>query len=377
MNNETEKKQHQSGYIDCNGNNLSRVEDPQHPQGKIVLLDGRELECYPKEAAEGDFVSDEVKLDTTGQYLTVGKKPKTVQQTEEEEKQLRKLFLDNAFYLLAHRERILSDSRMFLTPVAVQSGLAYTGTSGFRNPTVGVYLEWWAVCDGAMCTSKDGERSLVYRLAGSPMSGMNSCSEVLENGESRAVKVLDFANYWPTFMKVNTRYTEAKHECQCYSLQQLLDILRSEDNGECDFSQIINTMFMQNEIDNLKKKLKKREDELSQCSKMWYELYADAIMKLYDEKVREYYKEYKLLEVNSRAEINSLREQKRNLKASLKRGEIDNVTYQRTIMPMNKRIKDIDYNLSKFRYKHLRETFPDEEHISFSMIESYIEKESL
>ncbi|MBR5639992.1 MAG: hypothetical protein IKW83_09545 [Muribaculaceae bacterium] len=233
MNNEAIINQHQSGYIDSTGNNLTQFADPQHPQGKIILMDGRELECYPKETAKGEFVPDEMQLDTTGQYLAVGKQPEPIKQTDEEEKQLKKLFLDNAFYLLAHRERILSDSLMFLTPVAIQSGLAYTGTSGFRNPTVGVYLEWWASCDGAMRTSEDGERSLVYHLAGSPLSGMNSCSEVLENGVSRGVKVMTFKNYWTSFMKVNKRYTAAKHEYQCYSLQQLLDILRSEDNGEC------------------------------------------------------------------------------------------------------------------------------------------------
>lgn len=369
MNNE--KNQQQSGYIDCNGNNLTQVADPQHTQDKIILMDGRELECYPKETAKGDFVSDEVQLDTTGQYLAVGKKTLPIKQTGEDKRQLEKQFIDNAFYLLAHRERILSDSRMFLTPVAVQSGLAYTGTSGFRNPTVGVYLEWWATCDGAMRVDEDGERSLIYHLAGSPLSGMNSCSEVLENGVSRGVKVTSFSSYWPSFIKVNKRYTDAKHECQCYSLQQLLDILHDEDRGECDFSQVVNTIFMQHEIDTLKK----RVEVLSQESQMWHKLYSNAIMKLYDDKARDYYKEYEILKSDSQAEINSLREQKRNLKACLKRGEIDNITYQRTIMPINKRIKDIDFNLREFRYERLRETFPDEEFISFSMIERYINNE--
>lgn len=377
MYNETEIDQRQSGYIDCNCNNLSQVENPQHPQGKIILLDGRVLECYPKEAAEGDFVPDEVQLDSTGQYLSVKKKPKPSTPTDEEKKRLERLFLDNALYLLAHRERILSDSSMFLAPVAVNSGLAYTGTGGFRNPTVGVYLEWWAACDGAMRTGEDGERSLVYRLAGSPLSRMNSCSVVLENGESRGVKLSSFSSYWPSFMKVNRRYTDAKYEYQRYSLQQLLDILHSEYNGECDFTHIINTAFMQHEIDCLKKRFKKSVEEWSQRSEMWYGLYADAIMKIYDEKVREYYKEYKIFESNSQAERNSLREQKRNLKASLKRGEIDNVTYQRAIMPMNKRIEDIDFNLSQFRYKHLREIFPGEEYISFGMIERYMNMDKL
>ena len=106
----------------------------------IVLMNGAVLECYPK--PQTDFVTDKIQLDTTGTYLSVGNKPCKPQpnSTEEKERQ-KKLFTDNAFYLLAHSERIMRDSRMFLTPVAIQNGLAYTGTSGFHAPTLGIYLE--------------------------------------------------------------------------------------------------------------------------------------------------------------------------------------------------------------------------------------------
>ena len=114
------------------------------PDGKIVLLNGTQLDCYPlaDEDIETEF-QDKLELDTTGQYLTVRKcKPKTTH-VSDEWMQKQQLFVDNAFYLLAHMDRIMNDSRMFLAPVAVQSGLAYTGTSGFKRPTLGVYLEWW------------------------------------------------------------------------------------------------------------------------------------------------------------------------------------------------------------------------------------------
>ena len=97
-------------------------------------------------------------------------------------------------------------------------------------------------------------------------------------------------------------------------------------------------------------------------------------MRLYDEKVREYYKEYETLKSNSETEIADLKEQKRNLKASLRSGKIDNVTYQRTLMPLNKRIGDIEFELSNYRYRQLQETFPGEEDITFDMISSYISK---
>ncbi len=370
MNNDTNMKQHLSGYIDTEGKNRSEFDDVQHPQGGIVLMDGSQLECYPKEVPIEDFTPDEVRLDISGQYLSMSNKPRRSEPTDEEKEHLRKLFLDNAFYLLVHRERILSDSRMFLTPVAVQSGLAYTGTGVFRNPTVGVYLEWWMNCAGAMRTYNDGERSLVYRLAGSPLSGSNSCSEVLESGESRKVVVSSFIDCWSPFMKINIRYTEAKFNYQCYTLQQLLDILHQEDNGGSDYSHNIDIAFMQHEIISLNKKVEKLDHRSKDLNKK----YVNTLMRLYDEKVREYYKEYETLKFNSETEIADLKEQKRNLKASLRSGKIDNVTYQRTLMPLNKRIGDIEFELSNYRYRRLQETFPGEEDITFDMISSYISK---
>lgn len=115
----------------------------EHPHNSIILMNGAVLECFPKESNQGDFVPDEMKLDTTGVYLSIGNKPCKPQPSATEEKeQQKKLFTDNAFYLLAHQERIMRDSRMFLAPVAVQNGLAYIGTSGFNAPTLGIYLEW-------------------------------------------------------------------------------------------------------------------------------------------------------------------------------------------------------------------------------------------
>ena len=44
-----------------------------HPEGKIILADGRELECYPKAEKPSVLKKDEFSLDTTGEYLQIGK----------------------------------------------------------------------------------------------------------------------------------------------------------------------------------------------------------------------------------------------------------------------------------------------------------------
>ena len=46
----------------------------EHPQNSITLMNGAVLECIPKESNQGDFVPDQMKLDTTGVYLSIGNK---------------------------------------------------------------------------------------------------------------------------------------------------------------------------------------------------------------------------------------------------------------------------------------------------------------
>ena len=219
---------------------LYNEENVLFTEGKITLLNGRELECYPcvselkdengnvkglygRKAVDYNYME----FDTTGKYLSFGKKRgRSKDYIEDFELFIeRQLFVDNAFLLLQNRERILQDSRMFLAPVAVESGLAYTGTSGFRNPTVGVYIEWWSLCDGALMTDEDGVRSLVYRLAGSPLSGVNKCTAIREDGKEETLSLRPFSDYWRSFMKINQRYSEAKSRYQAFTLQQVIEIV--------------------------------------------------------------------------------------------------------------------------------------------------------
>ena len=45
----------------------------KHSNAVITLLDGRTLPCYPKPEAATP-IDNSIKLDTTGQYLTIGRK---------------------------------------------------------------------------------------------------------------------------------------------------------------------------------------------------------------------------------------------------------------------------------------------------------------
>lgn len=334
----------------------------------IVLMNGAVLECYPKESPQTDFVTDKIQLDTTGAYLSIGNKPcKPLPNSTEEKERQKKLFTDNAFYLLAHSERIMRDSRMFLAPIAVQNGLAYTGTSGFNAPTVGIYLEWWNECSIALRTDKDGNRSLVFHLAGSPLSGANHCAEVYEDGRVESVQVSSFITHWRPFTNINTRYDEAKHIYQAYTLEQVLDILHAEDGEGWDYSSQIKERFMQSEINELKKQV----ERLTEDSSRWHSMYVNTWMKHNDAMVREIYDEYQSLQASVDAEIEQLAKQKRELKAKLKSGCIDNITYQRTLSPLKKRIFDLRNKIGSKNYDVFHRFYDD--CIDYYMIEKYIQ----
>lgn len=197
----------------------------EFPENKIVLLNGKELICHPKAECIENIADDKLKLDTTGTYLSVGKKPQNKVSKKETDPN-EQLFLDNAFYFLHNADRIFSDSRMFLAPVPIQNGIAYTGTSGFRNPTLGIYLEWWLNCETDVTKDMKGKDALTYHIAGSPLSGTNSCTCVYPDGESKSISHSPFREVWSTFMKINNRYSEAKAKYEAYTLEEVVNILK-------------------------------------------------------------------------------------------------------------------------------------------------------
>ena len=95
------------------------------------------IDGYPVATDETDSVNDDtLNIEMKGQCVSV-QKPSS---NNTDKKKEMELFLKNAFRFLANKERIMTDSRMFLCPIPVQSGMTISGTSGFMNPTLGVYL---------------------------------------------------------------------------------------------------------------------------------------------------------------------------------------------------------------------------------------------
>lgn len=191
----------------CNNSDKRKI--IEHPEGEIFLIDGNVLECYPR--LQGDLSSDE------SENLT----------TEEKQEEVM-LFYKNAFFFLSMKDKILKDSRLFLTKVPIQSGLAYSGTVGFRFITLGIYIEWWLNHPEVNFTDESGKCYLVCRVSGSPLSGRNSCTVIAESGEVSTYVFKSFYPVWSSLQEINTRYTKAKETYQAYSLKEAIKILKAD-----------------------------------------------------------------------------------------------------------------------------------------------------
>lgn len=182
----------------------------EHPQGNIRLLNGKVIEDY--------FVTHKLSCDYNTNVVYYA--PKSTCD----------IFVDNAFFLLKHRADILNDSRMFLAPLYMNKGMAYTGGMGFQRPILGGYIEWWCTCRCSRIVEPNGHFNLVYSLAGSPLSGSNNCWMVDARGRRKEIHLINFHSAWGSFVGINMRYEPCKSH-YVYSLEKVIEILRLKENS--------------------------------------------------------------------------------------------------------------------------------------------------
>lgn len=341
----------------------------QHPKGRIQLLDGRVLDCYQsKQIGKADNM---MKLDTTGDYFSVKKPQHVAIKAKDGEAKMneQKLFTDNAFLFLDKRERILSDSRMFLCPIPIQSGIAYTGTGGFNRPTLGIYLEWWKYCSAASILEENDEEWLVYHIAGSPLSGCNRCGLVNPFGETKTKAVSSFISLWARFMEINCRYDEAKEQYEAFTLRKVLSILENE-GCVAGHRQAKHIPF----LEQVNYGLMERIDYLNTCVNKMRDRMHQALIKSKEKELTDFkadYREHKEAKDKRLTEIQAIRTK---LHKQLKEGKIDNIQYQREWMPLHKEKDSLTYEFNKFVDDKLRLLFPDERISLYEEVKDFLEK---
>ena len=315
----------------------------------IRLQDGSVIQGYPKQDAVVGEEKETPMLDTTGEYFSIRKKPNKPKLTDEEELALRNLFTDNAFLILANRERILSDSRMLLTPLCVRNGLAYSGA--FQTATLGVYIEWWINAPySVLFDEKDDTMSLIWYVSGSPLSGGNLCSKVTEDGKIETVRVPFFIKLWPKFADIIADYHKPKKRYQAYTLPEVIDILRRETTEEFykesikQFHHQAKVRLLNTQLKDWKQNYERLKEERDNNEKEWH----FALFQLKKDEITAFYREYCLRKENLQKRKEELDIENQELKRKLRHGDLTNKEYQPLLSANKKEIAQRKWDLDKY-----------------------------
>ena len=338
----------------------------EFPEGKIVLINGTVLDCYPKREESDLVVDGKMQLDTTGEFLSIGNKPSKCKKTVVRDPN-ELIFIEKAFLFYRNAARILSDSRMFLSPVPVRNGLAYTGTSGFQAPTLGIYIEWWLNCEVDVTKDRKGRDALTYHIAGSPLSGMNHCSCVYPDGKTDIISFPSpFIPVWQSFCNINNRYNSAKVKYDSYTLTEVVDILEAtEVTRENELSTKL--LIQEGKTNIITRKFDRLKEQFNSLKAKYDEL----CILFHKKQLEEFVKEYKTRHAQVVAEVAELDVKKAEFKAKMKHGEISNVEYQRLITPLRKRKEAAELELSRFKTEKINELIKSG-YITYQMIEKYL-----
>ena len=326
----------------------------------IRLQGGRIIQGYPKQNPVVEEGKEMPMLDTTGEYFSIRKKPQKSKLTDEEELALQKLFTDNAFLILANRERILRDSRMLLAPLCVRNGLAYSGA--FQTATLGVYIEWWINAPySVLFDDENNTMSLIWYVSGSPLSGGNLCSKVAENGKTETVRVPFFRKLWIKFADIIVDYHEPKKLYQAYSLPEVIDILKRETTEEFykesirQFHYEAKIRLLNAELGEWKDRWKRTQETCDDYQHKWH----IALINSRLDKVKSFYEDYMQRKEALHIRKEELTEDNHNLKARLRKGELTNKEYQPLLTKNKKEVENIDFDMHCFRKDELAALFPE------------------
>ncbi len=213
----------------------TQLGSPDHPEGKIQLLDGSIIDAYPKRVKKtpkpAELLTEESKEKEKPKVRKrwhIQTKRAKIRAHIEAHRIRTKDFYENAFFFLENSERILSDSRMFLAPVPLRSNLAYFGHAPFESPTLGIYIEFWKNSEYAVFNDKDNIQRVVGSMAGSTLSGNNFTVCGDKFGRIKEMHITKFSSTARDFMFINKRYKEVKEKYDAYTLSEVIEIFRAE-----------------------------------------------------------------------------------------------------------------------------------------------------
>lgn len=352
----------------------NKEQEKEQTRDLIQLLDGTVLKCYRKDSVQKTLLDDEMNLDATGTFFRLKDKRSAkkievdtrsmLNRKEDEDLQF---FLDHAFLFYRNAETILKDSRMFLAPVPVHSGLAYSGGSGFASPTLGVYIEWWLRNEQLVCRDLAGNEALTYLILGSPLSGSNRCRCVYPDGTSEQIVFNKFIEVWSSFAPINSRYNQAKQLYQAYTLQEVADVLASRQLPDAvRLSKEIE--WHENRCQSAQQHLEQQKDKTRQLE----ENYRAVNLRLCEFLVAPLVDEYRVRRDAYMASEEQFQLDKSSCRVLFETGELSSDEYQRMLTPFTKKRKEGRKSFVDYMNQQVAR-ISSEEHIPISIIWEWLE----
>ena len=173
---------------------------------------------------------------------------------------------DNANFLLENASRIMSDSRMFLTPINVLNGMAYVGP--LIRPLLGALVEMWL--------ERAPEDGLVIHIAGSPLSGTNASQMVMPDGSLAYARRYHLLTLAKMFEEAHKPYKEVRKKYAAYSLIETVMRLKGE---EPKYSDTVNSAVFRMNAQRLSDELedeRRKYEELKRRCQSWKDKYKRA-----------------------------------------------------------------------------------------------------
>lgn len=215
----------------------------------LILSDGTRLRLYPKDKPVVDAKTEAEKDERNYRKFLAGDKFEKDDDHRypsiDRRDEVRKLFRENAFLFYDSSDRILSDSRLFLTQTYTHFGMCPVGISDIP---LGAFVEFWkyfyhnqkdSYWEGdkrIILTPEEGEYisgrdSLITSASGS-LGGAHTCTEVFRDGRVKYPSFRAYNELWQVMLTLKSRYPDERLEkCKAYTIEKAIEILKGGDGG--------------------------------------------------------------------------------------------------------------------------------------------------
>ena len=273
------------------------------------------------------------------------------------------LFVKNIFTLIANREEVMKNHKMSHAIVEANNHLAYTGNSGLKNTTLGSYLNMWANCPQAIDIDSEGYKWVVCQIAGSPLTGNNSCLVVSEDGRMKFIQHPNFKQLWKSLMKSNEDFSNPTLLQEAYSLQEVLDMLpQSSAISDREVQIFFLERILRYERDT--------NNSLRKTNKVQLDRIKENLINSKNEELQPLMSNYAIFMDGASSHLSMISKLKSSLRKKLKQGLIDNHRYQRIFSYLKARDSKIRNQVIDYRNMVVNTLFKGE-NINFSDILTY------